>query len=78
MRIQLFDRGTPQGKALFSRLEKVCHTLQVYDPEYIQDMKKVYDMGVQGKTVLLIDREVAFVDRYPTENELSTIIQEYL
>ncbi|MFA5750191.1 MAG: hypothetical protein WC895_03135 [Candidatus Shapirobacteria bacterium] len=79
MRIQLFDRGSPQGKKLFSDLENICHRLQVdYDPEYIKDMTKVYNMGVQGSTVLLIDNEIAFVDKYPNQKELETIISEYL
>jgi len=79
MRIQLYDRGSPQGKKLFADLEKLCRRLQIdYDPEYIQDMSRVYSMGIQGKSVLLIDGEVAFVDRYPNSQELEIIISEYL
>lgn len=79
MRIQLFDRGLPQGKKLFSDLENVCHRLQIdYDPEYIHDMSRVYSMGVQGNTVLLIDGEVVFVDKYPNIKELESLIQEYI
>lgn len=79
MRIQLFDRGTPQGKKLFSDIESVCKRLQIeYDPEYVHDMSQVYSMGIQGNTVLLIDREVALVDKYPTLSELETIISEYM
>ena len=79
MRIQIFDRGSPQGKKLFSDLQNLCKRLQVdYDPEYIQDMSRVYSMGVQGKTVLLIDGDVIFVDKYPNIKELETIISEYL
>jgi hypothetical protein len=79
MRIQLFDRGTPQGKRLFSDIETVCKRLQIeYDPEYIHDMSQVYSMGIQGKTVLLIDKEVALVDKYPSLTELETIISEYM
>jgi hypothetical protein len=79
MRIQLFDRGTPQGKKLFSDIETICKRLQIeYDPEYIHDMSRVYSMGIQGNTVLLIDNEVALVDKYPSSNELETIIQEYV
>lgn len=79
MRIQLYDRGSPQGKKLFADLEKLCKRLQIdFDPEYIQDMARVYGMGIQGKSVLLIDGEVVFVDRYPNPQELETIISEYL
>lgn len=78
MRIQLFDRGTPQGKQLFSNLEAVCQKLQIdYDPEYIKDMSKVINMGLQGKTILLIDNEVAFMDKYPSVKELEKIISEF-
>ena len=79
MRIQLYDRGSPQGKKLFADLQNLCRRLQIdYDPEFIQDMSRVYNMGIQGKSVLLIDGEVAFVDRYPSLQELETIITEYL
>lgn len=79
MRIQLFDRGTPQGKKLFTDLETVCQRLQIdYDPEFIHDMSRVYSMGIQGKTILLIDNEVALVDKFPSLSELESIIQEYL
>jgi len=79
MRIQLYDRGSPQGKKLYADIEKLCKRLQVdYDPEYVQDMSRVYSMGIQGKSVLLIDGEVVFVDRYPSSQELETIISEYL
>lgn len=78
MRIQLFDRGTPQGKQLFSNLEKVCQKLQIdYDPEYIHDMSKVYNMGLQGKTILLVDNEIALIDKYPSVKELEVIISEF-
>jgi len=79
MRIQLFDRGTPQGKKLFSDLEKVCKMLQIdYDPEYFTDMNRVYSMGVQGKTILLINNEVALVDKYPSPSELEKLVADYL
>ena len=79
MRIQLYDRGSPQGKKLFSDLQSLSKRLQIdYDPEYVQDMSRVYNMGIQGKSVLLIDGEVVFVDRYPKPQELETIISEYL
>ena len=79
MRIQLFDRGTPQGKKLFNDIETICQRLQVdYDPEYIQDMSRVYNMGIQGKTILLIDNQVALVDKFPNPSELESIISDYL
>jgi hypothetical protein len=79
MRIQLFDRGSPQGKKLFSDIETICQRLQIeYDPEYIQDMSRVISMGIQGKTILLINNEVAFIDKYPSITELETIISEYI
>jgi hypothetical protein len=79
MRVQLFDRGSPAGKKLFADLENVCRRLQIdYDPEYIKDMSRVYSMGVQGNTVLLIDGEIAFVDKYPNSKELETIVSDYL
>jgi hypothetical protein len=78
MRIQLFDRGTPQGQKLFATLEEVCKRLQVdFDPEYVHDMTRVYNMGIQGKTIMLIDNEIAFVDRYPNAKELENIIAEF-
>ncbi len=77
MRIQLYDRGTPQGKKLFSDLESVCSRLQIdYDPEFIHDMSRVYSMGLQGKTILLIDGEVALIDKYPSVKELEKLILE--
>lgn len=78
MRIQLYDRGLPKGQKLFSDLETVCQRLQVdYDPEYIKDMSRVYNMGIQGSTVLLIDGEVVFIDKYPGQKELETIINDF-
>jgi len=79
MRIQLFDRGTPKGKELFANLETLCRRLQVdYDPEYIKDMTRVYNQGIRGNTILMIDNEVAFVDKYPSSRELEIILQDYL
>ncbi len=79
MRIQLFDRGTPKGKQLFANIETVCERMQIdYDPEFIKDMNRVYSMGVQGTTILLIDGEIALVDKYPTVRELETLISDYL
>lgn len=79
MRIQLYDRGLPKGKQLFANLEEVCRRLQIdFDPEYCKDMHRVYSMGVQGNTILLIDGEVALVDKYPSLRELEDIISDYL
>ncbi|MCL4384352.1 thioredoxin family protein [Patescibacteria group bacterium] len=79
MRLQLYDRGTPQGKKLFADLETVCRRLQIdFDPEYIKDMSRVYAQGIQGRTVLMIDGDVVFVDRYPDIRELENIISDYL
>lgn len=79
MRIQLFDRGLPKGQKLFADLEAVCQRLQIeYSPEYTKDMSRVYNMGIQGNTVLLINGEVVFVDKYPNPKELESIIQEYV
>jgi len=79
MRIQLFDRGLPAGKKLFTDLEAVCKKLQIdYDPEYSKDMNKVYSWGFQGNTILLIDHELALVDKYPSQKELENIISDYI
>ncbi|MDP4010170.1 MAG: hypothetical protein Q8P53_04295 [Candidatus Shapirobacteria bacterium] len=79
MRIQLYDRGSPKGKQLFSNLENLCKRLQIdYDPEYIKDMNRVYSLGIQGDTVLLIDGEIVFIDKYPSPKELETIIADYI
>ncbi|MEK7527417.1 MAG: hypothetical protein AAB574_00165 [Patescibacteria group bacterium] len=79
MRIQLYDRGSPAGKKMFADIEVICQRLQIdYDPEYIQDMHRVYSMGIQGKTILLINNEVALIDKYPPLKELEQIISDYL
>ena len=79
MRIQLFDRGTPKGKQLFTNIEAVCKRLQIdYDPEYVKDMTRVYNMGLQGNTILLVDGEVAFIDKYPSPKELESIISDFM
>jgi hypothetical protein len=78
MIIQLFDRGSPKGKQLFANIETICKRLQIdYDPEYIKDMSRVINMGLQGNTILLIDNEVAFIDKYPNLKELEIIILDY-
>jgi hypothetical protein len=78
MRIQLYDRGSPKGKKLFSDLEVACKRLQIdYDPEYIKDMTRAYAMGVQGNTILVINNQIALVDKYPPVSELTDLIAEY-
>ena len=78
MRIQLFDRGSPRGKQLFSNLEIVCQKLQIdFDPEYNKDMSRVISMGLQGNTILLIDNEVVLIDKYPSVKELENIISDF-
>jgi len=78
MRIQLYNKGSPQGKQLFSNLEITCHNMQIdYDPEYIQDMSRPISMGLQGNTILLVDGEVAFMDKYPSIKELEVIISDF-
>jgi predicted RNA-binding protein with PUA domain len=78
MRIQLYDRGLPPGKQLFANLQTICKRLQIdYDPEYIKDMTRVYSMGLQGNTILLIDGEVVLIDKYPDIKELENIINDY-
>lgn len=78
MRIQLYDRGLPPGKQLFSNLQSLCQRLQIdYDPEYIKDMSRVYSMGLQGNTVLLIDGEVVLIDKYPSIKELENILNDF-
>lgn len=79
MQIQLYDRGSPQGKSLFGMIEEICDRYQIDDdPEYFHDMKKIIDMGLQAKTVLMIDREIILVDKYPTKKELEDIMSDYL
>lgn len=79
MQIQLFDRGSPKGKQLFTDIQTVAKRLQIeYDPEYIKDMTRVYSMGLQGNTIMLIDREVVLIDKYPKLSELEKIISDYL
>lgn len=78
MRIQLYDRGLPPGKQLFSNLQSLCQRMQIdYDPEYIKDMSRVYSMGLQGNTILLIDGEVVLIDKYPSIKELENILNDF-
>ncbi len=78
MRIQLYDRGSPQGKKLLSQLDELCERLQLdCAPEPITDMNRVYSLGVQGKTILVINGEVALVDKYPATKELEDLLGDY-
>jgi len=77
MYIQFYDRGTPQGKKFFSRLEETCTRLQLEDrPEYITDMYRVINQGIQAKSVLMIDNQPVFVDKFPSQSELEAILTE--
>ena len=79
MRIQLFDRGLLKGKQLFVDLQNVCRRLQIdNDPEYSHDMHRPYSLGISGNTVLIIDNEVVFVDKYPSSKELENIISDFI
>lgn len=78
MRIQLYDKGTPKGKQLFTTLENVCQRLQIdYDPEYVKDMNRIYSRGVMGNTILVINNEIAAIDKYPSAKELEDIISDF-
>lgn len=79
LKIQLFDRGSPQGKKLFSQLEEVCERLQLeVSPDYITDMYKVIEAGIQANTVLMINREPVLIDKFPATSELEAIISEFI
>ncbi len=79
MRIQLYDRGSPRGKKLFTDLVAICKRFQVEDdPEYVKDMSRAYALGLQCQTALVINSEVVFVDRYPSPKELESIISDYI
>lgn len=79
MRIQLYDRGLPQGKKLFETLDAACQSLHLdFAPEYIKDMNRVYAMGYQGNTILLINGEPALIDKYPGQRELENLISDYI
>jgi hypothetical protein len=79
MRIQLYNRGTAQGKQLFANLETICQRLQIdYDPEFITDMNKIYSRGITGETILMINGEPVLIDHYPSKSELENIIQDCL
>ena len=79
MRIQLYDRGTSEGKKLFKNIETICTRCQIeQDPEYIKDMHRVYELGIQGETILLINNEPILIDQYPDIKELEQILSDYL
>ena len=77
MRIQLFDRGLPAGKKLFSDLDELCRRLQLDDPQYSRDMGQMYSRGLQGDTILLINNEVVLIDQYPSKSKLEAILSDY-
>ena len=78
MLIQFYDRGSPPGKKLFADIQKLCRQLQIEnDPEYIQDIHRPYSMGIQGKSILMINNQVVLVDKFPSAKELEEILQDY-
>ena len=79
LKIQLFDRGSPQGKKFFAQLEEVCQRLQLdISPDYITDMYKVIEQGIQAKTVLMINHQPVLIDKFPNSSELEAIISEFI
>ncbi|RLC34599.1 hypothetical protein DRH14_02565 [Candidatus Shapirobacteria bacterium] len=79
MRIQLYDRGSPEGKKLFRAIEKICQSYQIEEePEHVQDMYHVYQLGIQGETILLIDDEPILIDQFPDNKELEQILVDYI
>jgi len=77
MYIQFYDRGTPEGKKFFERLEQTCSRLQLEDrPEYITDMYRVINQGIQAKSVLMINQEPVFINKFPSQAELEAILTE--
>lgn len=79
MRIQLYDRGSPRGKKMFADIQNICRRLQIDDdPEYIQEMTRPYSMGIQGKTILMINSGAVLVDEFPSEKELEAIIMDFM
>ena len=78
MYIQFYDRGTPAGKTFFTSLEETCTRLQIEDrPEYITDMYRVINQGIQAKSVLMIDNQPVFIDKFPSQSELEAILTEH-
>jgi len=79
MRIQLYDRGSPEGKKLFQNIDKICRSYQIEEEaEYIKDMYHVYQLGIQGETILLIDDEAVLIDQFPDYKELEQILSDYI
>lgn len=78
MYIQFYDRGTPAGKVFFAKLEETCSRLQIEDrPEYITDMYRVINQGIQAKSVLMINNQPIFIDKFPSQSELEAILTEH-
>ena len=78
MIIQFYDRGSPRGKIFFENLDNLCQRLQINrDPEYIQDLSRPISMGIQGRSILIINNDVVFVDKFPSASELESILQDY-
>ena len=78
MLIQFYDRGSPRGKRLFADIKTLCRQLQIdNDPEYIQEMHRPYSMGIQGKSILMINNQVVSVDKFPSLKELEAILKDY-
>ena len=78
MLIQFYDRGSPQGKKMFADIEKLCRRLQIEnDPEYVREMHRPYSMGIQGKSILMINNQVVSVDKFPSVKELEEILRDY-
>jgi len=78
MIIQFYDRGSPRGKIFFENLDSLCQRLQINrDPEYIQDLSRPISMGIQGRSILIINNDVVFVDKFPSASELESILQDY-
>ncbi|MBU4210041.1 hypothetical protein KKC08_02185 [Patescibacteria group bacterium] len=79
MYIQLYDRGTSKGKKLFKDIETICKSYQIdRDPEHITNMHRVYELGIQGETILLINNKPILIDQYPDIKELEQILSDYL
>ncbi len=79
LKIQLFDRGTPRGKKLFADLEEVCSRLQLdTSPDYVTDMYKVIEAGLEAKTVLMINHQPVLIDKFPNQTELEAILGDFI
>jgi len=77
MRIRIYDENTPTGKKLYTLTKKILKRLfSDVRPEYIEDTRKLIELGIPAKTALFIDDEVICVDDCPEETELLKIIEE--